>query len=54
LTSFLKYEARRRISAREAMRTAYFSSLGPAVQDLQDSKFIMLPIKGQCHEIVRE
>jgi hypothetical protein len=42
LTSFLKYEARKRISARDAMRNAYFTSLGPAVQDLLDSKYISL------------
>uniref|UniRef100_A0A8C8FY24 cyclin-dependent kinase n=1 Tax=Oncorhynchus tshawytscha TaxID=74940 RepID=A0A8C8FY24_ONCTS len=35
--SFLKYESKRRISADEAMKQAYFKSLGPRVHTLHES-----------------
>ena len=38
LNSFLHFEARRRISAREAMRNPYFQSLGSGVAQLGDSE----------------
>ena len=38
LASFLSFEARKRISAREAMRNPYFDSLGPGVALLKDSE----------------
>ena len=38
LSSFLLFEARKRISAREAMRNPYFHSLGPGPAQLGDSE----------------
>ena len=35
---FLLYEARKRISAKSAMKHPYFASLGAAVQELMDGK----------------
>ena len=40
LASFLSFEARKRISAREAMRNPYFDSLGPGVALLKDSEYL--------------
>ena len=37
-SKFLLYEAKKRISARAAMKHPYFESLGTAVQELSDSK----------------
>jgi len=37
LTSFLWFEARRRVSAREALRKPYFDSLGASVRSLKDN-----------------
>ena len=42
LNSFLHFEARRRISAREAMKNPYFQSLGSGVAQLGDSEFLCL------------
>ena len=39
LASFLSFEARKRISAREAMRNPYFDSLGSGVALLKDSEY---------------
>jgi len=36
LTSFLSFEARRRVSAKDAMRNPYFDTLGPGVALLKD------------------
>jgi len=41
LTSFLKYEAKRRICAGEAMKHPYFNCLGAGVQTLADSESIL-------------
>merc|ERR1719334_1732147 len=41
LTSFLKYEAKRRICAGEAMKHTYFNCLGAGVQTLADSESIL-------------
>lgn len=38
LSQFLLYEARKRISARQAMKHQYFESLGNGVQSLADSE----------------
>lgn len=40
LSKFLLYEAKRRVSARMAMRHPYFNSLGQGVQSLSDGKGI--------------
>ena len=40
LNSFLHFEARRRISAKEAMKNPYFQSLGSGVAQLGDSECI--------------
>jgi len=37
LASFLSFEARRRISARDAMKNPYFDSFGPGVALLKDN-----------------
>ena len=39
LASFLSFEARKRISAREAMRNPYFENLGSGVALLKDSEY---------------
>jgi hypothetical protein len=39
VSKFLLYEARKRISARDAMRHPYFDSLGPGVHNLLDGEF---------------
>jgi cyclin-dependent kinase 17 len=36
VSKFLLYEARRRISAKDAMKHPYFDSLGPNVHNLSD------------------
>ena len=41
LASFLSFEARKRISAREAMRNPYFENLGSGVALLKDSKYTL-------------
>jgi len=41
LTSFLSFEARRRVSAREAMRNPYFDSFGSAVALLKDNDSLL-------------
>ena len=38
VSKFLLYEARRRISARDALRHPYFDSLGPGVHNLLDGE----------------
>ena len=40
VSKFLLYEAKSRISARAAMKHAYFESLGTGVQELGDGEFI--------------
>ena len=40
LSGFLKYEAKTRTSAKEALKNPYFASLGPGVQTLADRKYI--------------
>jgi len=45
LCGFLKFEARKRTSARDAMKAAYFDSLGPGVHTLADSES-MLSVPG--------
>jgi serine/threonine protein kinase len=42
VSKFLLYEARKRISARDAMRHPYFDSLGPGVHNLLDGEFFFL------------
>lgn len=41
LSGFLKFEARRRVSAKDAMKTPYFASFGPGVQTLGDNESVM-------------
>lgn len=41
LTSFLKFEAKKRISARDAMKNAYFASLGSAAHTLKDNDSLL-------------
>ncbi len=41
LSKFLYYQAKRRVSARMAMRHPYFDSMGPGVQNLSDGKSTM-------------
>jgi len=41
LTGFLRYEARKRTSARDAMKTNYFASLGTGVDTLKDNDSIL-------------
>ena len=41
LATFLRYDARRRVHAFEAMRQPYFNSLGPSAQKLSDSKTLL-------------
>ena len=38
VSKFLLYEARKRISAKDAMRHQYFDSLGPGVHNLLDGE----------------
>ncbi len=38
VASFLVYETKKRLPAKEAMRHPYFDSLGPAVRTLSDGK----------------
>ena len=38
VSKFLLYEARKRISARDALRHPYFDSLGPGVHNLLDGE----------------
>ncbi len=39
VSQFLLYEAKKRLSAREAIKHAYFDSLGPQVHTIADGKF---------------
>jgi cyclin-dependent kinase 17 len=39
VSKFLLYEARKRISARDAMHHSYFSSIGAGVHNLLDGKY---------------
>ena len=38
VSKFLLYEARKRVSAKDAMHHSYFASLGPGVYNLLDGK----------------
>jgi len=42
LTGFLKYNARSRTPAKDAMKNQYFASLGPGVQTLGDNESVMI------------
>ena len=63
LASFLSFEARKRISAREAMRNPYFENLGSGVALLKDSEyrdvlldqtpFSIHALKSDCDEVHR-
>jgi cyclin-dependent kinase 17 len=41
LASFLSFEARKRVSAKDAMRNPYFDSLGPGVALLKDNDSLL-------------
>ena len=52
VSKFLLYEARKRVSAREAMHHPYFASLGTGVHNLLDGKstfFIAFPFPQWIH-----
>ena len=45
ISSFLLYEHRKRVSARTAIRHQYFRSLGPEIQRIADSEYLLHSIE---------
>ena len=48
VSKFLLYEARKRVSAKEAMHHSYFDTLGPGVHNLLDGKDLVICVGYKC------